>query len=642
MTQIVVSVSAPALDALQLQNIIATPGYPVRVLACEQVAGDDRNPIYAYVTANEDGDYLVSKIKLTRTGLASNQYRATSKIMAVDGTYQTLYHALQIVDAQRTGKFRSLSGPPPLSSAMFSLNELGLEPSPLLDSILADWMATQDIAPLRYAVYNPQRNEIEVSFQDPSAHNDEEHQLRIKEAIGKQLRELFESRHAVADETQPSGRYTRRPINNRTHNMSIITINLGGDDVSSESAAKPAKYTFARVSGQATMVLPSSARAGLTEIKTHLKRAKSDRTKALRLVASHASVLKQVGTASTKERRTALKAKAKTIKGQVSALNKSAKAALSAANKSARSHGLGGLTLPISTDILASAKKLAAAKTDTFGATGKRGKFKPRFTPDAKFAQLTGKSLHPMTGPKTAAKKAANSIRVAEKMGLTGKAKAPTVKPTKQRAGEKRANGTLKPKKVAAKKSDAATAAAIDKALPGILAKVGFKFNAKRSAGLIRNAKGGKVMKSNDNIAKMRDALAKKFDVQDTDDGFEIPGLLEVKTGPTGVVIVRPDRYVKENDPAVRVRSTSAPYARPKAAIKVDGPMRSALNRLVHDKIKGGLTKQWHYRMYANKITFINASTHKSFTLSADDLKSDGITSREAAAVAREIGVTSA
>lgn len=434
MTQIVVSVSAPALDALQLQNIIATPGYPVRVLACEQVAGDDRNPIYAYVTANEDGDYLVSKIKLTRTGLASNQYRATSKIMAVDGTYQTLYHALQIVDAQRTGKFRSLSGPPPLSSAMFSLNELGLEPSPLLDSILADWMATQDIAPLRYAVYNPQRNEIEVSFQDPSAHNDEEHQLRIKEAIGKQLRELFESRHAIADETQPSGRYTRRPINNRTHNMSIITINLGGDDVSSESAAKPAKYTFARVSGQATMVLPSSARAGLTEIKTHLKRAKSDRTKALRLVASHASVLKQVGTASTKERRTALKAKAKTIKGQVSALNKSAKAALSAANKSARAHGLGGLTLPISTDILASAKKLAAAKTDTFGATGKRGKFKPRFTPDAKFAQLTGKSLHPMTGPKTAAKKAANSIRVAEKMGLTGKNRkehAPGARPTK-------------------------------------------------------------------------------------------------------------------------------------------------------------------------------------------------------------------
>lgn len=563
MAKVAVSFSAPTLDALQLQKILATASYPVRVLACEQVAGDDRNPIYAYVTANDDGDYLVSKIKLTRTGLATNQYRAASKIMAVDGVYQTLFHALQIVDAQRTGKFRSLSGPPPLSSAMFSLNELGLEPSPLLDSILADWMATQDIAPLRYAVYNPQRNEIEVSFQDPSAHNDEEHQLRIKEAIGKQLRELFESKHAVADDNQPSGRYTRRPINNRTHNMSIISINLGGDDVASESAAKPAKYTFAKVDGKATLILPSSARAGLTEIKTHLKKAKSDRTKALRLVANHAAVLKQADAASTAERKKTLKAKAKTIKGQVSAFNKSAKAALSAANKSARTHGLGGLTLPISTDILASAKKLASAKTDEFGATGKRGKFKPRFTPDAKFAQLTGKTLHPMTGPKTAAKKAAKKPVKKGRVLSMDEVDAATekmlgIKPTKQRPGEKKASGTRKPKKVAAKKSNAATAAAIDKALPGILAKVGFKFNAKRSAGLIRNTKGGKVMKSNENIAKMRDALAKKFDVKDTDDGFEIPGLLEVKTGPTGVVIVRPDRYVKANDPALRVRSTSA------------------------------------------------------------------------------------
>ena len=649
MTQIAVSFSAPALDALQLQKILATSSYPVRVLACEQVAGDDRNPIYAYVTANDDGDYLVSKIKLTRTGLASSKYRAASKIVAVDGTYQTLYHALQIVDAQRTGKFRSLSGPPPLSSAMFSLNELGLEPSPLLDGVLADWMSVQDIAPLRYAVYNPQRNEIEVSFQDPSAHNDEEHQLRLKEAIGKQLRELFESKHAVADENQPSGRYTRRPINNRTHNMSIITINLGGDDVASESAAKTAKYTFARVGGAATLILPSSSRAGLTEIKTHLKKAKSDRTKALRLTATHASVLKQAEAASTKERRTALKAKAKTIKGQVSALSKSAKAALTAANKSARAHGLGGLTLPISTDILASAKKLASAKTDVFGATGKRGQFKPRFTPDHKFAELTGKSLHPMKGPKTAAKKATKKpvkkgrvLTMDEVDAATERQFGIKAKPVKQRPGEKDASGTRKPKRMAAKKPKAATAAAIDKALPGILAKVGFKFNAKRSAGLIRNTKGGKIMKSNENIAKMRDALAKKFDVKDTNDGFEIPGLLEVKTGPTGVVIVRPDRYDKANDPALRVRSTSAPYARPKAAVKVDGHMQSAFNRIVHDKIKGPLTKQWHYRMYGTKITFINESTRKNFTMEASDLKSEGITSREAAAVARSIGVQSA
>jgi len=467
------------------------------------------------------------------------------------------------------------------------------------------------------------------------------------------LDELFERKHIIPEDKQPTGRYTRRSINSRTHNMSIISINLGSDDVASESAAKPAHYTFARVGGAATMVLPSSARAGLTEIKTHLKTAKSDRTKALRLTASHAAALKQAEAASTPERKKALKAKAKTIKGQVSALNKSAKAALTAANKSARAHGLGGLTLPISTDILASAKKLASAKTDVFGATGKRGQFKPRFTPDHKFAELTGKSLHPMKGTKTAAKatvkKAAKKTPAKKGRVLSmDEVDAATekqffgVKPTKQRAGEKKASGTLKPKKVTAKKPKAATAAAIDKALPGILAKVGFKFNASRSAGLIRNVKGGKIMKSNENIAKMRDALAKKFDVKDTNNGFEIPGLLQVKTGPTGVVIVRPDRYDKANDPALRVRSTSAPYARPKPSIKVDGNMRSAFNRLVHDKIKGSLTKQWHYRMSANKITFINESTRKSFTLSSEDLKSDGITSREAAAVAREIGVKSA
>ncbi len=83
---------------------------------------------------------------------------------------------------------------------------------------------------------------------------------------------------------------------------------------------------------------------------------------------------------------------------------------------------------------------------------------------------------------------------------------------------------------------------------------VGFKFNVGRSAGLIRNMKGGKIAKSNEGLTKMRGLLEKKFPVSDTADGFEIPGLLEVKTGPTGVVIVRPDRYDKANDPALRVR----------------------------------------------------------------------------------------
>lgn len=449
------SESATLLDAMQLQKILATPNYPVRVLACAQVSGNDRNPIYAYVTADEEGDYFVWRIRLTRTALSSNTFRVGSKPELNTGPLDTMYHAMQVIDGLRQGKFRSLSGPPPLSSAVFSLNEFGIAPSPLLDSVLAEWNSTQTIAPLRYAVYNPPRNEIEVSFVDPSAHNDEEHQLKLKQAIGQELKTLFEQGHAVPDEDIPSGRYTRRPLNNRIHNMSLIRLNLDDDTFQSESAKAPG-YKFAKVEGKATLVLPSSKRAGLTEIKTHLKRAKSDRTKALRLTARHAALIKQAGAAPTVERRKVLRAKAKVIKGQVSALNKSSKAALTAANKSARTHGLSGLTMPLNTTILTSAKKLASAKTDVFGATGKRGQFKPRFAPDAKFEAL---------GAGTVTKAAKKAPAASTKM--PGNAAA--IKRTKQRIAEKRANGTLKPTHVAvknkggkvgaAKKSDAVTAA---------------------------------------------------------------------------------------------------------------------------------------------------------------------------------------
>lgn len=167
----------------------------------------------------------------------------------------------------------------------------------------------------------------------------------------------------------------------------LLKLNLDSGAVLSESAKAPS-YKFARVSGKAELVLPSSKRAALTEIKTHLKQAKSDRTKALRVAAQHEKAVAAAEKASTPERKKALKAKAKTLKGQASALNKTAKAALSAANKSARSHGLGGLKLPVNTDILASAKKLAKADLTAFGADGKRGQFKPKFAPDSKFDDL--------------------------------------------------------------------------------------------------------------------------------------------------------------------------------------------------------------------------------------------------------------
>ena len=99
---------------------------------------------------------------------------------------------------------------------------------------------------------------------------------------------------------------------------------------------------------------------------------------------------------------------------------------------------------------------------------------------------------------------------------------------------------------------------------------------------------------------------------------------------------------------AIITINLGAPTASSKSAKKrsprvvVDGHLRSAFNRIVRDKIKGSLTKQWHYRMYGTKITFINESTRKNFTMEAADLKAEGITSREAAAVARDIGIPSA
>lgn len=482
-----ISLSAD-LSNLQLQKIFQRTNPTVRILMSQRLGGPMRSPTYAFVVADSSGDYSVLSTKLVQVGLMAHDYAVKGKIMLHEQGLQTLYDAERAIENLKHSK-TSLSSPPPLSSAIFNLNEFGIEPSPLLDSALAEWMQEQTIAPMRYAVYNQPRNEIEISFVDPSAHNDSEHQLKIKDAIGTELRRVFEQKHVAQPDADdlPSGRYTRRPTNNRIHNMSLIRLNIDEDVFSSDSAARAPSYKFARVSGKAELVLPSSKRAGLTEIKTHLKRAKSDRTKALRLTASHAAVMKQVEGASTPERKKTLRAKAKVIKGQVSALNKSAKAALTAANKSARTHKLTGLKLGLNATVMASAKKLATAKVDVFGADGKRGQFKPRFAPDAKFHALGGGT----------SKKPSH---------------AEAVKRSKARIADAKARGeTTKPKHVAVRKGEHAVGARptkntrtkgfTKKMRPGAAAKIAqmqkdFAAEERQQMKALRTATGAPIKKS--------------------------------------------------------------------------------------------------------------------------------------------------
>ncbi|AQT28666.1 hypothetical protein YOLOSWAG_187 [Erwinia phage vB_EamM_Yoloswag] len=409
----VVSLSAD-LTNLQLQKIFQRTNPAARILACQKLGGTMRNPRYAFVIATPDGDYSVLSVDLIQVGMMASDYTIGSKIMLHERGLQTMYDATRAIENIKHSAVVSHSGPPPLSSIKFSLDDFGIEASPLIDTVLEEWRQTQTIAPIRYAVYNQPRGEIEISLADPSADNDEEHVAELREAIASELHKNFDDVNVAQPDpaTARSGRYSRRYENLRNHDMSLIRLTIPGQELVSESAKAPS-YKFARVSGKAELVLPSSKRAALTEIKTHLKQAKSDRTKALRVAAQHEKTAAAAEKASTPERKKALKAKAKTLKGQASALNKTAKAALSAANKSARSHGLGGLKMPVNADILASAKKLAAVKTDVFGADGKRGTFKPKFAPDSKFEALGA-------GKVTAAAQRAPAKTVAPKKGMAG------------------------------------------------------------------------------------------------------------------------------------------------------------------------------------------------------------------------------
>lgn len=643
----VVSLSAD-LTNLQLQKIFQRTNPAARILACEKIGGPMRNPRYAFVIATPDGDYSVLSVDLIQVGMMASDYTIGSKIMLHERGLQTMYDATRAIENIKHSAVASHSGPPPLSSIKFSLDDFGIEASPLIDTVLEEWRQTQTISPIRYAVYNQPRGEIEISLADPSADNDEEHVAELREAIASELHKNFDDVNVAQPDpaAERSGRYSRRYENLRNHDMSLIRLTIPGQELVSESAARNVtnKYVkFAKVDGKVTMVMPGSARLTIASLKRSLKSAKKYRTQANKAKAQAVKAREAAKTATTPERKSSLRAKAKKLSEDAKKFSEYAKAHMKDIRNTHTKSGLRDLIMPLNPTVLADEKKLAAVKLDSFGYKGKKGVFVPKFTTKAKFEAL-GSGVKTKKAPATRMMKGATGghsaakEKIARESGLMGN-KRKTV------AARGPAGGGKKPKAASAATSDKSLAGKIDKALSGILQKLGFKFNTNRSAGLIRNLKGGKIAQSNEGIAKMRDALAKKFNVKDTAKGFEIPGLLEVKTGPTGVVIVRPDRYDKSNDPAVRVKSTSAvseSAKAKKAPIKVDGHLRSAVNRLVHDKIKGSLTDRWHYRLYGTKITFINESTRKNFSLGPDELKSEGITSREAAAVARVLGIKSA
>ena len=213
--------------------------------------------------------------------------------------------------------------------------------------------------------------------------------------------------------------------------MTVITISLQSNEETVSESAKAPSYTAAKVAGKTELVLPSSKRAAITEIKSHLKTAVASRKKALSFAAKHENALGAALGASTTERRKALKQKAAGFKKEVTASNKAAKAALTAANKSARTHGLSGLTLPLNATNLADSKKLAKVDITTFGMTGKRGAFKPKFTPDHKFSALIGQSIHKMPGNAAAIKRTKARVAVEEKE------EAANPKSAKQKAAER-------------------------------------------------------------------------------------------------------------------------------------------------------------------------------------------------------------
>lgn len=160
-----------------------------RVLDHRPLREQDGFAFYAFVAfANDDsGDYELKVAKLRRQGLVTNSYKLVN-ITTIGEGYQSVFEASTAMEKLNpNGKFMSLSSPPPIQSATFSLTDFRIPMSSDLQARVDCWAEVQKIAPLRYAVVNPRIQGIEVAFRDPSAHNSDIVQAMIRDSLYRAL-----------------------------------------------------------------------------------------------------------------------------------------------------------------------------------------------------------------------------------------------------------------------------------------------------------------------------------------------------------------------------------------------------------------------------------------------------------------------
>lgn len=160
-----------------------------RVLDHRPLREQDGFAFYAFVAFADDdsGDYELKVAKLRRQGLVTNSYKLVN-ITTIGEGYQSVFEASTAMEKLNpNGKFMSLSSPPQIQSATFSLTDLRIPMSSDLQARVDCWAEVQKIAPLRYAVVNPRLQAIEVAFKDPSAHNSYIVQDMIRDSLYRAL-----------------------------------------------------------------------------------------------------------------------------------------------------------------------------------------------------------------------------------------------------------------------------------------------------------------------------------------------------------------------------------------------------------------------------------------------------------------------
>lgn len=166
--------------------------------------------------------------------------------------------------------------------------------------------------------------------------------------------------------------------------MARIQINV--DQIVSESGRKQ-KYMIGKVSGVQVLGISNEVKPTVQEIVKTMKEAKSAALKGIQAHLKYAETVKAIEGMDKGPKRDKLIVKRKELKASATSSIKQVKFLLSASNRSLRSLGLGGLSLPMSVDMIkvegkAAVKAMATIKAvvvTEFGVTGKRGKFKPKF-----------------------------------------------------------------------------------------------------------------------------------------------------------------------------------------------------------------------------------------------------------------------